>query len=64
MVRINNFSVTKEMRLLEDFQSRLVLVCNILDNNPLYKGRFDDLYVKLSSVVGSIEEALSVFEHE
>lgn len=52
-----DMTVHEELKNLEKVQARLVRLCNYIENH--HSGRYDDLYVKLSQVIGTIEEALN-----
>lgn len=54
-------SVSSELKNLEKVQSRLVRFCKYLEKQNREDGSnsYDDLYLKIASVVGSIEDALN-----
>lgn len=57
-------TVTGELKNLEKMQARLVRFCNYLEKQKRDDGTamYDDLYLKIASVVGTIEEALNFDE--
>lgn len=57
-------TVTGEMKNLEKVQARLVRFCRYLEKQKRSDGinSYDDLYIKIASVVGTIEDALNFDE--
>lgn len=52
--------IQSELKNLEKVQLRLVRFCNYLEKRST--GSYDDLYIKLSQVVGTIEDVLTFDE--
>lgn len=52
-----DMTVHEELKYLSKVQTRLVRFCNYIESH--HDGCYDDLYVKLSQVIGTIEEALN-----
>lgn len=59
---VNDFYVADELRKLEIYQSRLVRFHKYLEKQERADGstRYNDLQVKLSCVIGTIEDVLSL----
>jgi len=57
-------TITGEMKNLEKVQARLVRFCRYLEKQKRADGTssYDDLYRKIASVVGTIEDALNFDE--
>lgn len=57
-------TVTGELKNLEKVQARLVRLCNYLEKQKRPDGScvYDDLYIKIGSVIGTIEGALTFDE--
>lgn len=55
-------TVQAELKYLEKVQARLVRFCIYIEKH--HAGHYDDLYLKLSQVIGTIEDALTFDEHE
>ena len=57
-------TITGEMKNLEKVQARLVRFCRYLEKQKRTDGtnNYDDLYIKIASVVGTIEDALNFDE--
>ena len=53
-------TVQAELKNLEKVQARLVRFCNYIEKH--HAGHYDDLYMKLGQVVGTIEDALTFDE--
>ena len=53
-------TITGELKNLEKVQARLVRFCSYLEKQKRTDGTnsYDDLYRKIASVIGSIEDAL------
>lgn len=52
--------IQSELRNLEKVQARLVRFCNYIEKH--HPGRYDDLYMKLGQVIGTIEDVLTFDE--
>lgn len=54
-------TINKELKNLEKVQARLVRFCNYLNEQKREDGTnsYDDLFIKISSVIGTIEDALT-----
>lgn len=59
---VNDFYVADELRKLEIYQSRLVRFHNYLEKQKRADGStmYNDLQVKLSCVIGTIEDVLNL----
>ncbi len=59
---VNDFYVAEELRKLEVYQARLVRFNKYLEMQERADGstRYNDLQVKLSCVIGTIEDVLSL----
>lgn len=53
-------TVQAELKNLEKVQARLVRFCNYIEKH--HAGRYDDLYMKLGQVIGTIEDVLTFDE--
>ena len=53
-------NIKDELKNLEKVQSRLVRFCHYIEKH--HDGRYDDLYVKLGQVIGTIEDVLTFDE--
>lgn len=54
-------TVASELKNLEKVQARLVRFCKYLEKQKRADGTssYDDLYIKIASVVGTIEDAIT-----
>ena len=53
-------TVQSEIKNLEKVQARLMRFCNYIEKH--HAGHYDDLYVKLGQVIGTIEDVLTFAE--
>lgn len=53
-------TVSGELKNLEKVQARLVRFCKYIENHHV--GHYDDLYIKLTQVIGTIEDVLTFDE--
>ena len=53
-------TVQAELKNLEKVQARLVRFCNYIEKH--HAGHYDDLYIKLGQVIGTIEDVLTFDE--
>lgn len=55
-------NIKDELKNLEKVQSRLVRFCNYIEKH--HAGHYDDLYIKLGQVIGTIEDVLTFDKNE
>lgn len=53
-------TIQDELKNLEKVQARLVRLCHYIEKH--HDGQYDDLYMKLGQVIGTIEDVLTFDE--